>query len=204
MATQIEFTDKDVYTYVPSAGSGEGVSFALADMPAKTLMNAITRGLNHVFSNESISKGSTAKKNKPETTPAEYEAIITAARQKFLADMKAGTWGDGARGPRMPAENRLEQIYNNFCMEDVRKLLATSNRKPGETKDTWLDDQGDERPIQDWMAAYVHPDNPLGPDRKAGLMQRAKIKHDAEVADAAARKAAKDREAKASGIGLTL
>lgn len=176
----------------------------LDSLHLNTWLNVFAKVAAHVYGNEAISKASTARAKNPDLPESEYEAIKLTAREGYLASMIAGTWGEGQRGPRMPAANRLEQIQNNLAAEDTRKAIAKAGWKPGEAKDTWLHPEAGVVKLADCMQSYLDNEE-FGPERKASIAQRAKVKHDAELADAALRKEAKERESKVTkGAGLGL
>jgi hypothetical protein len=182
-------------------------TIALADLHANTWLNAFTRAADHVFGNEAISKASTAKaKNGGELADDERAAIVLEARTRYLNDMVAGTWGEkGTRAPRQVGANRLEQIVRNITAADTRKTIAKAGYAAGEAKDTWVTAGGDVFDLATAMTAYR--ENPeLGAERCASIDRRAKAQHDAELVDAAERKAAGEREkTKApAGAGLSL
>lgn len=164
-----------------------------------TWLNAFTRAADHIFGNEAIAAVSTAKaKNGGEIADDVAESIKLEKRNKSLADLVAGTWGEkGSRGPRIPGQNRLEVIFNNLLAEDTRKAIA---RKPGltagEAKDTWVTGSGKVVTLEQFMTLYRN-DAVKGAERVANIQMRADNKYKAELADAEARKAAKELEAKA-------
>lgn len=181
-----------------------GVKINLADLHINTWVNAFNRVADHVFGNESIAKASTARAKDATLSDEAYEEIKAEARKGFESAMIAGTWGDkGRRGPRMPAANRLEAIYNAIAAADTRIVLA-AEYKQGTKDGYWIAKDGNEYPLADWMKAFLtHPT--LGEGRQASIQRRAEVKYEAEKADAAERKAAKERESKVErGTGLSL
>lgn len=192
----VDFTGQ---TYRSTDGKFE---FAYDELHATTILNALARTFDHVFGNEAIAKASTAKKKAEggELSEAEVAEIVAKAREKYLADMKAGTWGEkGSRGPRMPAKNRLEQIVNNLLAEDTRRAVVKQGFKPGEATNTWVHPDG--RVFNLAVLMGVYQNNPqLGAERMADIQARAERKLADEQADAEARKAAKEREAQVGKI----
>lgn len=188
-------------TYTSTDGE---YSFAWGSLHPSTIVAAATKALNHVFGNEAISKGSTAKTKAgvvgdaytESFSKAMYDAIVREARDKYHAEMGSGSWATPGRGPRMPAENRLEAIFNVLCAQEARAVVNKSPafRAVDGDKNKWIViASGNEFTIERAMKSYL--DNPeLGAERRARLEQRAKLQHDKEVADAALRKAAKDAE----------
>jgi hypothetical protein len=193
----VAFTNKDGSFTIPDLGV----------LHPTAVLNAVIREMKHVFGNEAISKGSTAKAKDASLTDEAYNKIVADARDAYFASMKAGTWGfEKAGGAKMPAANRLEQIFNMLCAEATRKALA--GMPAGSAKDTWIgvneDGEQVEVTLREWMGFYLANEE-LGEARKADLDRRAKIKYDAEMADAEIRKASKAREAgTARTAGLSL
>lgn len=191
----IDFGDM---VYTSTDGS---VKIPMADLPMATLFNAFRRTADHVYGNESISKGSTARAKDASLSDADYNAIIAEARNKYLGEMMAGTWGEkGVRGPRMPAANRLEAIRNVLLANDTIAMIKQKGFVETETKGTWLAPNGTVTyTLAQLMAAYES--NPqLGAERTASLDRRANAKLEAEKREAEERKAAKAREA---GVAVT-
>lgn len=179
----------------------------LGKFPKVTWINAMTRVLDHVTGNESISKASTAKGKDPNITDEAYAKIVLDARTKLIGDMVAGLWGEkGNRSPRMPGATRLDQIVNNLLAEDTRKALNKAGYKPADEKGKWLTPEGNEFTFADAMKAY-RENAEFGAGRMESINTRAKVKYDAEVAEAEQRKADREREAKVAkptGEGLVL
>lgn len=173
-----------------------------SDIPQATAINALTRAFDHVFSNEATSKVSTAKKKGP-VSDEEATKIIAEAVAKYVADIKAGTWGEkGNRAVRIPGASREEQLYMRFLYEAVRAKLAKDGIEAGEEKDTFVNpDDKEAYPLSAWADSYVrNPD--LGADREKDLRDQAKRAYETELANAEARKAAKDREASAPKLSI--
>lgn len=177
----------------------------LGALHLNTWINAFSTRADHVFGNEAISKASTARAKNPDISEEAYEAIKLEARNKYLADMVAGTWGEkGNRGPRAVGANRLDQIRNNLAAEDTRKAVAKAGWKLGEAKDTWIHPEAGIVTLAECMKSFLDNEE-LGAERQASINERADVKYKAELADAELRKAAKEREAKAGkGAGLVL
>lgn len=172
----------------------------LASLHINTWLNAFQKAADHVFGNEAIAAVSTAKsKNGGEIADDVAESIKLEKRNKSLADMQTGGWGEkGTRAPRIPGQSRLDVIRNNFLADDTRKAIA---RKPGltagEAKDTWVTTSGKVVTLEQFMGLYMK-DPVKGEERMANIELRAQNKYRAELADAEARKAAKELEAKAT------
>lgn len=181
----IEIADDARYT------STDGkFSFPLVGLHPNTWLNGLIRSLNHATGNEAISKGSTAKTKAVGSggefnatfTEAMYDGIILETREKLHKAMEDGSWGDtSTRGPRMPAANRREAIFNQLLAEAARNAIAKMGLKPVDgQKNTWLTPKGQAFTLEQGMALYR--DNPeLGAERVAALNKAADAKYASEM-----------------------
>jgi hypothetical protein len=195
----LDFSDRE---YVSTDGL---FRFSMADVHPETVWNAFVKQADHVYGNEAISKASTAKKKTGDLTDDERADIVLEARNRYLADMVAGTWGlKGNRAPRTPGATRLEQIINNITANDTRAAIAKAGYKEGAAKNTWLTAAGDEYTLADWMQAYVSNET-MGKARVDSIRKRAEQQLETETLAANEKKAAREREGRvAQGEGLAL
>lgn len=168
----------------------------LSQLHINTWIHAFTKAANHVFGNEAISKAAPSANKGIALEGDERAAVIRKDREKNLALMVAGTWGDGTstRMPKVPGLSMLEQIENSLIAERTRQALAKAGFKPGEAKDTWIGNDGIAYPLDVWMGVWINdPDE--GETRKAEIKERAQIRYQAKKREAELAKAAKEREA---------
>ena len=165
-----------------------------AKLHPRTFANAMVRVLDHVFGNEAISKGSTARAKDPNLSDEAYNETILGARVKSEKDMIAGDWGEkGSRAPRMPGATRLDQIKQTILIADTRIAIAKMNLKDGPDKNTWLAPNGKSYTLEQWTKVFLD-NKELGAERAASIATRAEAQLAKEKADADARKAAKEQK----------
>jgi hypothetical protein len=184
--------------------------FKLAELPFVTILNAVTLKFDHVFGNEALAKASEAKRKAGGVlSDADRDAIILKARETYLKDMRAGEWGNksGGGAVKMPSANRYEEIRNGLLATGTIAALKQKGIKPGTEEHTWINPK-DSKPygLAYWADKFLKAPQAateagfanLGAQRAAALDKEAKRQHDDELAKAAARKAAKAREAAAA------
>ena len=112
------------FTYGVDGGSKSGVSVVIpyAELPLETLIRGFDKAARHVFGNELASKGIILKgKNLSEADIAEK---LQEAADAFVKSMKEGTWGTGGtRGPRMTADQTLEDIEASVLSAHVTAAI---------------------------------------------------------------------------------
>jgi hypothetical protein len=183
--------------------------FNLSALPFVTLLNAVTLKFDHVFGNEALAKASEAKRKAGGVlSDKDRDAIILAARETYLKDMRAAEWGHkSGGGVKMPSANRLEEIRNGFLAVETVKALTQKGIKAGTDADTWINPKDQKAyGLAYWADKYLKAPQPatdpkfktLGEQRGAELDVRAKTKFEAEKAEQEAKKAAKAREAAAA------
>jgi hypothetical protein len=182
--------------------------FKLADLPFQTLLNAVTLKFDHVFGNEALAKASEARRKDPNLTDEQRAQIILTARTAYLTDMRAATWGNkSGGGVKMPSANRLEEIHNGMLAVETVNALKQKGIKAGTEENTWINPKdGKSYGLPYWADKYLKAPGPaskpefktLGEQRAAELKSRAKVRHEAEIAEQQAKKDAKAREAAAA------